>query len=186
MQRWRLPPTQPAAAAGRGESKCRVLDAWPPRLIPGVGPWATGLLVAGYVVISSLSHYVLFPEPGPDPSDLPRSGTTIVNKRMRSKVVYRQTSIETAGELFEWDNFVESGGGPVDIPHVHRHMFLLDFHPETPGVFLATAGSGHGFKFGSVLGKIVLDRLDGIQSDRWTPQFSYDSFLSASSRPRLL
>ena len=64
--------------------------------------------------------------------------------------------------------------------------FLLDFHPEIPGVFLATAGSGHGFKFGSLLGRIVLDRLDGIQSDRWTPQFSYDSFLSAGSRPRLL
>ncbi|HWM78123.1 MAG TPA: FAD-dependent oxidoreductase, partial [Methylomirabilota bacterium] len=26
--------------------------------------------------------------------------------------------------------------------------FLLDFHPQRPGVFLATAGSGHGFKFG--------------------------------------
>ena len=64
--------------------------------------------------------------------------------------------------------------------------FLLDFHPEIPSVFLATAGSGHGFKFGSVLGRIILDRLDGIESDRWTPQFSYDSFLSASSRPRLL
>jgi len=64
--------------------------------------------------------------------------------------------------------------------------FLLDFHPEMPGVFLATAGSGHGFKFGSILGQIVLDRLDGIESDRWASQFSYDCFLSASSRPRLL
>lgn len=64
--------------------------------------------------------------------------------------------------------------------------FLLDFHPDVPGVFLATAGSGHGFKFGSVLGRIVLDRLDGIESDRWTPQFSYESFVTASSRPRLL
>ena len=63
---------------------------------------------------------------------------------------------------------------------------LLDFHPEMPGVFLATAGSGHGFKFGAVLGRIVLDRLDGIQSDRWVPQFSYEAFLTAGSRPRLL
>jgi glycine/D-amino acid oxidase-like deaminating enzyme len=55
-----------------------------------------------------------------------------------------------------------------------------------PGVFLATAGSGHGFKFGSVLGQIVLDRLDGIASERWTPQFSYAFFLTAGSRPRLL
>ena len=64
--------------------------------------------------------------------------------------------------------------------------FLLDFHPDRPGVFLATAGSGHGFKFGSVLGRIVLDRLDGIESDRWIPRFSYQSFLTAGSRPRLL
>jgi glycine/D-amino acid oxidase-like deaminating enzyme len=64
--------------------------------------------------------------------------------------------------------------------------FLLDFHPRMPGVFLATAGSGHGFKFGSVLGRIVLDRLDGIESARWTPQFSYDAFLRAGARPRLL
>src|SRR5215813_12473197 len=64
--------------------------------------------------------------------------------------------------------------------------FLLDFHPERPGVFLATAGSGHGFKFGSILGDIVLDRLNGVASDRWSPQFSYASFLAAGSRPRLL
>ena len=64
--------------------------------------------------------------------------------------------------------------------------FLLDFHPDMPGVFVATAGSGHGFKFGSVLGGIVLDRLDGIESEQWAPQFSYDAFLAADSRPRLL
>lgn len=64
--------------------------------------------------------------------------------------------------------------------------FLLDFHPDMPRVFLTTAGSGHGFKFGSILGKIVLDRLDGIASARWAPQFSYESFRSAASRPRLL
>ncbi len=64
--------------------------------------------------------------------------------------------------------------------------FLLDFHPGLPGIFLATAGSGHGFKFGSILGQIVLDRLDGIESARWTPQFSYESFRTAASRPRLL
>jgi len=83
---------------------------------------AAVLLVAGYVLASSLFHYVLFPEPDPDPSDLPRRGTTIVNEGIRSKFVYRQTSIETAGQLFEWDNFVEPDGGPIDIPHVHPHM----------------------------------------------------------------
>ena len=49
-------------------------------------------------------------------------GTTLVNEAIRSKFVYLRTSIETAGQLFEWDNFVEAGGGPSEIPHVHPHM----------------------------------------------------------------
>jgi len=64
--------------------------------------------------------------------------------------------------------------------------FLLDFHPDMPGVFVATAGSGHGFKFGSIIGKVVMDRLDGVASPRWAPLFSYDAFLTAGARPRLL
>jgi mannose-6-phosphate isomerase-like protein (cupin superfamily) len=79
-------------------------------------------LVAGYVVISSLCHYVLFPEPGPDPSDLPRRGMTIVNEGIRSTFVYRQTSIETAGRLFEWESLVEPGGGPIAFPHRHPRL----------------------------------------------------------------
>ena len=51
--------------------------------------------------------------------------------------------------------------------------FLLDFHPADPRLFVATGGSGHGFKFGSVIGAVVMDRLDDIGSDRWSPQFSW-------------
>lgn len=64
--------------------------------------------------------------------------------------------------------------------------FLLDAHPDRPGLFLATGGSGHGFKFGSLLGTIVLDRLDGVPSDRWSPHFSYASFLAAPPTARPL
>jgi glycine/D-amino acid oxidase-like deaminating enzyme len=64
--------------------------------------------------------------------------------------------------------------------------FLLDFHPRRPGLFVATAGSGHGFKFGSIVGQIVLDRLDGVASDRWSPLFSYDHFSGAAAAARLL
>lgn len=83
---------------------------------------ATLMLIVGYLAVSSLCHYVLFPEPGPDFSDLPRRGTTVGNGEINSKFVYRETSIESAGQRFEWDNFVEPGGGPIDIPHVHPHM----------------------------------------------------------------
>jgi sarcosine oxidase len=64
--------------------------------------------------------------------------------------------------------------------------FLLDFHPRLPSLFVATAGSGHGFKFGSMLGKVVLDRLDGQASDRWYERFSYQSFLNAPAAARPL
>ena len=79
-------------------------------------------LLASYLVISCILNYLVFPEPFADPSDLPRRGTTLVNEGIHSKFVYRRTSIESAGQLFEWDNFVDAGGGPAEIPHVHPHM----------------------------------------------------------------
>jgi glycine/D-amino acid oxidase-like deaminating enzyme len=99
--------------------------------------------------------------------------------------------VEAAGEFLRGWFGLEPGDYRVTYESCMYNLstsadFLLDYHPSMPGVFLATAGSGHGFKFGSVLGRIILDRLDGIESDRWTPQFSYESFLTAGSRPRLL
>lgn len=35
--------------------------------------------------------------------------------------------------------------------------FLIDRHPQRPGVVVATGGSGHGFKFTPVLGEIIAD-----------------------------
>jgi glycine/D-amino acid oxidase-like deaminating enzyme len=64
--------------------------------------------------------------------------------------------------------------------------FLLDFYPDVAGLFIATAGSGHGFKFGSMLGTIVVDRLDGVPSDRWSEQFSWSTFKSAEAVARPL
>jgi glycine/D-amino acid oxidase-like deaminating enzyme len=62
--------------------------------------------------------------------------------------------------------------------------FLLDFHPDRPGLFVATAGSGHGFKFGSIMGSIVLDRLAGLASEQWSPSFSWRSFVSGAAAAR--
>ena len=83
---------------------------------------ATLLAVVAYVIVSSLLHYAIFPEPGPEFSDLPLRGTTIANRGIRSRFVYRQTSIETSGQIFQWDNFVDPGGGPINTPHVHPHL----------------------------------------------------------------
>lgn len=45
--------------------------------------------------------------------------------------------------------------------------FLIDYHPGWKGLFVATAGSGHGFKFLPVIGQLIVDCLEG----RRPPQF---------------
>jgi len=86
-------------------------------------------------------------------SDLPRSGITIVNEGIHSKFVYRETSIETGGKFYEWDNFVEPGGGPKSIPHVHPHM-RESFEVVDGEVRFVVDGKEHLVKAGS---KIVAE-----------------------------
>jgi glycine/D-amino acid oxidase-like deaminating enzyme len=39
--------------------------------------------------------------------------------------------------------------------------FIVDQHPQLQNVWLVGGGSGHGFKFGPVLGDYVLERVNG-------------------------
>jgi glycine/D-amino acid oxidase-like deaminating enzyme len=57
--------------------------------------------------------------------------------------------------------------------------FLIDVSPGDPRVLVATAGSGHGFKFGSVIGSVVMDRLDDVSGSRWSPIFGWDAVVKA-------
>jgi monomeric sarcosine oxidase len=57
--------------------------------------------------------------------------------------------------------------------------FLIDFHPQDARLLVATGGSGHGFKFGSVIGSVVMDRLDGVSSTRWNQIFAWDRVVRA-------
>ena len=57
--------------------------------------------------------------------------------------------------------------------------FLVDFHPQDARLLVATAGSGHGFKFGSVIGAVVMDRLDNVAGDNWNPIFGWDAVVKA-------
>ena len=42
--------------------------------------------------------------------------------------------------------------------------FVVDWHPQAPSVLLASPCSGHGFKFASILGELLADRLTGTPS----------------------
>ncbi len=68
-----------------------------------------GLLIA-YMGVGSLLHFVVFPEPTPPPDDRPRRGTE-VRLPGGSTFVYRLTSVESDGQIFEADWLGEPGAG---------------------------------------------------------------------------
>jgi sarcosine oxidase/L-pipecolate oxidase len=39
--------------------------------------------------------------------------------------------------------------------------FIITYHPRHPGLFLATGGSGHGYKFLPVIGDKIVDAIEG-------------------------
>ena len=69
--------------------------------------FVAGPLIA-YVGVSSLLHFVVFPEPAPLADDRPRSGTE-VHLPGGSTFVYRITAVESDGQLFEADWLGEPG-----------------------------------------------------------------------------
>jgi glycine/D-amino acid oxidase-like deaminating enzyme len=54
-----------------------------------------------------------------------------------------------------------------DTPDGH---FLIDEHPRLPGLWLATGGSGHAFKFAPVLGELLAD---GMERREGAPQAEF-------------
>lgn len=50
--------------------------------------------------------------------------------------------------------------------------FYLDFDPDHPGLFVATGGSGHGFKFAPLLGVIAADVIEGTPNP-WAARFAW-------------
>ncbi|KYK57396.1 hypothetical protein DCS_04405 [Drechmeria coniospora] len=61
-----------------------------------------------------------------------------------------------------WDAFTTSGD------------FIISPHPAAKGLYLATCGSFHGFKFFPVLGKYVLQMLEGSLSDELQRKWAWD------------
>ncbi|AHY45916.1 Glycine/D-amino acid oxidases (deaminating) [Rubrobacter radiotolerans] len=73
------------------------------------------------------------------------------------------------------------------------HHFILDVHPEYEQVVLASACSGHGFKFASVIGEILADLsengmtrhdIDLFRLDRFSPGHDRRSGPEPASRER--
>lgn len=52
--------------------------------------------------------------------------------------------------------------------------FIISPHPAAKGLYLATCGSFHGFKFFPVLGKYVVQMLDGSLSPDLVARWAWD------------
>ena len=67
--------------------------------------------------------------------------------------------------------------------------FLIDYHPQHPGLFLATGGSGHGFKFFPVIGEKIVDAIERQLSPelkglwRW-PEHATENHMSTEDGSR--
>jgi len=56
--------------------------------------------------------------------------------------------------------------------------FWISRHPDIEGLVIAAGGSGHGFKFGPVIGDLVADALHGVDHPA-LPKFRYRAHLTA-------
>lgn len=50
--------------------------------------------------------------------------------------------------------------------------FYIDHDPERPGLFVATGGSGHAFKFAPILGRVAADTVEG-KPNRYASRFAW-------------
>ena len=50
--------------------------------------------------------------------------------------------------------------------------FWIDWDPDHEGLFVATGGSGHGFKFAPVMGRLIADRFEG-KANEWESRFRW-------------
>lgn len=58
--------------------------------------------------------------------------------------------------------------------------FIIDYHPQIAGLFVATGGSGHAFKFLPVLGRCIADRLEGTLNQAYADLWSWPALALAS------
>jgi sarcosine oxidase/L-pipecolate oxidase len=68
-----------------------------------------------------------------------------------------------------------------DADTVDRH-FLVTPHPDHKGLFMATGGSAHGFKFLPILGRYVADLLEGRLDEKVVKQWKWRPGIKVSTK----
>lgn len=68
-------------------------------------------------------------------------------------MVHRHVSLDLYSREFAWVFELTEARPDGD--------FIVSYHPSYDGLFLATGGSGHGYKFFPVLGDKIVDAMEG-------------------------
>uniref|UniRef100_A0A093VUC8 L-pipecolate oxidase n=1 Tax=Talaromyces marneffei PM1 TaxID=1077442 RepID=A0A093VUC8_TALMA len=108
-----------------------------------------------------------------NPSDVPIPGTTTTSssQTMRISLPVHDLPIPAEGERACRQALREMLPSFAERPFARTRIcwysdtptgdFLITYHPSHPNLFLATGGSGHGYKFFPVLGDQIVDALEG-------------------------
>jgi sarcosine oxidase len=109
-------------------------------------------------------------EPGPtaDPDTLDRTVTTAEVRAAEAIVGRCFPEIAGSPSASEVCLYTNTADG----------HFLIDRHPKRPNIVLAGAGSGHGFKFASVIGEIVADLVIDGRSEQDIDLFGVERLLA--------
>ncbi|GAM39637.1 hypothetical protein TCE0_034r11347 [Talaromyces pinophilus] len=108
-----------------------------------------------------------------NPSDVPIPGTSTASssQTMRISLPVHDLPIPVEGERACRQALREMLPSFAERPFARTRIcwysdtptgdFLITYHPSHPNLFLATGGSGHGYKFFPVLGDQIVDALEG-------------------------
>ena len=114
----------------------------------------------------------------PDFGDGPKVARHHGGPETTADTVRREIRPEEADEVLEFLKWaMPDHYGPVTSSGVCMYTntpdehFLIDRHPEHPGVLIASPCSGHGFKFSPAIGEALADMTDGK-----SPRFGLDPF----------
>jgi sarcosine oxidase/L-pipecolate oxidase len=125
----------------------------------------------GYSNPTTIPHPHPHPHPNPTSSPTSENPEEIVASLPRTTWDDPEMPVPAEGERACRQAVREMLPSLADRPFVQRRIcwysdtpagdFLIDYHPSYSNLFLATGGSGHGFKFLPVIGDRILDLVEG-------------------------
>ncbi len=123
--------------------------------------WTSADIGGGIKVAPLMRHIPLDPDNDPGPPG---------NKFAQAAREYMARRIPALADTTLISTYVGQ------LENTANEHFIIDRHPDDPRIILAGGGSGHAFKFGSVLGPVIARfALEGTLPGEWSARFALAS-----------